>query len=75
MQALLLHKSQSMNNGQELTNIIGTFHRPKMENPGTCSQVNSLIFHGSWVATACSIHSPRVCPYLWRQGQNCVVAV
>ena len=64
-----------MDNGQKLPNIIRTFYRTEMEHAIARLQVYRLVFHWSWISTAGSIYSPRVCPYLHGQGQHRVVSV
>ena len=64
-----------MDDGEELTNIVGTMNRTKMKHTIARLQIDGLVFHRTRITRASCIHSPRVCPYLWRQGQNRVVAV
>ena len=75
VQALLPTKSQGMDDGQELPDIIGAMHWPVMEHAIACLQVYCLILHRSRIARTSSIHRPRICPYLRRQGQYRVIAV
>src|SRR3712207_838065 len=70
---LLLHQGQRMDDGQELTDIVGTLHRPEMKHPGTRLQVDSLILHGAGIARAGRIYRPCVGFHLQRQGQHRIV--
>ena len=75
VKSLLPSQCQCVDNSKEFTYIIGAVDRSEVKHPRTRLQVDGLIFHRARIARAGSIHSPRVCPYLWRQGQNRVVAV
>lgn len=75
VQTLIPAKGKGMNDGEKLPDVVGAVDRTIVEHTIACLQVDGLIFHRTWVARACSIHSPRICPYLWGQGQNRVVAV
>ena len=75
VQALVPAKGKGMDDGEELPNIVRAMNGAEMEHAIARLQVDGLVLHRTRIATAGSIHRPRICPYLWRQGQNLVVAV
>lgn len=64
-----------MDDGEKLTDIVGAVDGAEMEDLGPRLQVDTLILHRPGIAGAGSIYRPRVCPYLWGQGQHGVVTV
>ena len=64
-----------MDNGQELTDVIGTFHGTEVKHAIARLQVDGLILHRPRVAAACRVHGPGVGPDLGGQRQHRVVAV
>ena len=56
----LYDKRQSMNDSQELTNVIGSVHRTIVEQPLLITQVDPLVFHRARVTTTAGIHRNSV---------------
>ena len=73
--ALLVHEGQGVYDGKELADVVGAPDGSEVEDPRPCGQVDALIFHRSWVSGTGSVHCPRVCSHLGRQGQHGVVAI
>ena len=64
-----------MDDGQKLTDIVRAEDRAEVKHPGTCGQVDGLVFHYPGIARAGGVHRPRVGPYLRGQRKYGVVAV
>jgi len=73
--ALLVHEGQGVYDGEELADVVGATNGAEMEDLRPCGQVDALVFHRSWVSGTGSVHRPRVCSHLRRQGQHGVVAI
>ena len=75
VQALVPAEGKSMDDGQELPDIIGTSDWAEVKHLITRLQVNSLIFHRTRIAGTGRIHGPRIGTNLHRQWKYGVVAV
>ena len=60
LDAPLFHQCQCVNNGKELTDVVGAVHGTKVEYLRSSLQVNSPVFHRAGIAAARGIYSPCV---------------
>ena len=75
VQTLVPTKGKSMDNGQELPDIIRSMHRTIVEDTIARLQIYRLIFHRSWIPTTSRIHCPCVCSHIHWQRKYGVVSI
>ena len=70
-----LHERQGMDDGEELSDVVGAVNRTEMEDLSASSQVDSAIFHTAWVAGACRVYRPRIGTHPHGKGEHRIIAV
>jgi len=75
VQALLPTEGEGVDDGKELSDVVGAVDGAEVEHLVARLEVDGLILHRAGIARAGGIHRPGICPYFHRKRKYGVVAV